>query len=93
MAEDLASSPVSGLRVQACGDAHLLNFGIYATPERRLVFDVSDFDETLPAPLEWDVKRLAAAWSWRRARAGLRRIPASVQRVRQPRRTGPGSRS
>jgi uncharacterized protein (DUF2252 family) len=61
MAEDLAGTPASGLRVQACGDAHLLNFGIYATPERRLVFDVNDFDETLPAPFEWDVKRLAAS--------------------------------
>src|SRR5437588_6948537 len=61
MAEDLATTPVSGLRVQACGDAHLLNFGVYATPERRLVFDVNDFDETLPAPFEWDVKRLAAS--------------------------------
>jgi uncharacterized protein (DUF2252 family) len=61
MAEDLSSTPTSGLRVQACGDAHLLNFGIYATPERRLVFDVNDFDETLPAPFEWDVKRLAAS--------------------------------
>ena len=61
MAEDLAGTPVSGLRVQACGDAHLLNFGIFATPERRLVFDVNDFDETLPAPFEWDVKRLAAS--------------------------------
>ena len=61
MAEDLASSPVSGLRVQAYGDANLLNFGIYATPERRLVFDVNDFDETLPAPFEWDAKRLPAS--------------------------------
>jgi uncharacterized protein (DUF2252 family) len=61
MAGDLASTSLSGLRVQACGDAHLLNFGIYATPERRLVFDVNDFDETLPAPFEWDVKRLAAS--------------------------------
>jgi uncharacterized protein (DUF2252 family) len=61
MAEDLANTPVSGLRVQACGDAHLLNFGVFATPERRLVFDVNDFDETLPAPFEWDVKRLAAS--------------------------------
>ena len=61
MAEDLARTPVSGLRVQARGDAHLLNFGIYATPERRLVFDVNDFDETWPAPFEWDVKRLAAS--------------------------------
>ena len=61
MAEDLGSTPVSGLRVQACGDAHLLNFGVYASPERTLVFDVNDFDETLPAPFEWDVKRLAAS--------------------------------
>jgi len=61
ISEDLASTQVSGLRVQACGDAHLLNFGIYATPERRLVFDVNNLDETLPAPFEWDVKRLAAS--------------------------------
>jgi uncharacterized protein (DUF2252 family) len=61
MAEDLARTPASGLRVQACGDAHLLNFGVFATPERRLVFDVNDFDETLPAPFEWDAKRLAAS--------------------------------
>ena len=61
MAEDLATTATSGLRVQACGDAHLLNFGVYATPERELVFDVNDFDETLPAPFEWDVKRLAAS--------------------------------
>jgi uncharacterized protein (DUF2252 family) len=61
MARDLAATPVSGLTVQACGDAHLLNFGFFASPERRLVFDVNDFDETLPAPWEWDVKRLAAS--------------------------------
>jgi uncharacterized protein (DUF2252 family) len=61
MAEDLAHTPACGLRVQACGDAHLANFGIYATPERRVVFDVNDFDETLEAPFEWDVKRLAAS--------------------------------
>lgn len=61
MAADLARTPVSGLRVQACGDCHLLNFGGYATPERRLVFDINDLDETLPAPWEWDVKRLAAS--------------------------------
>jgi len=61
MAADLAATPASGLRVQACGDAHLLNFGAYATPERRLVFDINDLDETLPAPWEWDVKRLAAS--------------------------------
>ena len=61
MAEDLAGTATSGLHVQACGDAHLLNFGIFATPERRVVFDVNDFDETLRAPFEWDVKRLAAS--------------------------------
>ena len=61
MAADLAPSPVTGLRVQAIGDAHLSNFGVFATPERRLVFDVNDFDETLPAPWEWDVKRLVAS--------------------------------
>jgi uncharacterized protein (DUF2252 family) len=61
MASDLAATPSSGLSVQACGDAHLSNFGIFASPERRLVFDINDFDETLPAPWEWDVKRLAAS--------------------------------
>jgi uncharacterized protein (DUF2252 family) len=61
MANDLAGTPTTGLRVQACGDAHLLNFGVFATPERHLVFDVNDFDETLPGPWEWDVKRLAAS--------------------------------
>jgi uncharacterized protein (DUF2252 family) len=61
MASDLASTPVSGLVVQACGDAHLSNFGVFASPERHLVFDVNDFDETLPGPWEWDVKRLAAS--------------------------------
>jgi uncharacterized protein (DUF2252 family) len=61
MAADLASTPQSGLRVQACGDAHLLNFGGFATPERNIIFDINDFDETLPAPWEWDVKRLAAS--------------------------------
>ena len=61
MAADLAGSPQSGFSVQACGDAHLSNFGAFASPERQLVFDVNDFDETLPAPWEWDVKRLAAS--------------------------------
>src|SRR6266545_1660914 len=61
MAADLAGTPASGLRVQLCGDAHLANFGAFASPERRLVFDVNDFDETLPGPFEWDVKRLAAS--------------------------------
>ena len=61
MAADLASTRSSGLRVQLCGDAHLLNFGAFASPERRLVFDLNDFDETLPGPFEWDVKRLVAS--------------------------------
>src|SRR6478752_2979170 len=61
MAADLAATPSPGLRAQLCGDAHLSNFGAFASPERRLVFDVNDFDETLPGPFEWDVKRLAAS--------------------------------
>ena len=61
MAADLASTPRSGLAVQLCGDAHLANFGVFASPERNLVFDLNDFDETLPGPWEWDVKRLAAS--------------------------------
>ena len=61
MASDLAATPVTGLAVQACGDAHLSNFGLFGSAERRLVFDVNDFDETLPGPWEWDVKRLAAS--------------------------------
>ena len=63
MAWDLAHTPTSGIRVQACGDAHLLNFGMFAAPDRRLLFDINDFDETLPAPFEWDVKRLAASFA------------------------------
>ena len=63
MAWDLAHTSTTDIRVQACGDAHLLNFGMYAAPDRRLVFDVNDFDETLPAPFEWDVKRLAASFA------------------------------
>ncbi|MFT3860812.1 DUF2252 domain-containing protein [Micropruina sp.] len=61
MAHDLAPTPTSGITVQACGDAHLSNFGLYASPERALVFDLNDFDETLPAPWEWDVERLVAS--------------------------------
>jgi uncharacterized protein (DUF2252 family) len=61
MAMDLATTATSGLRVQVCGDAHLVNFGVYNSPERRLMFDLNDFDETLPGPWEWDVKRLAAS--------------------------------
>jgi len=63
MACDLGGSPTTGLRAQLCGDAHLSNFGVFASPERRLVFDVNDFDETLPGPWEWDIKRLVASFA------------------------------
>lgn len=62
MAADLASTPVSGIHVQICGDAHLSNFGGFATPERRVIFDINDFDETLPGPWEWDIKRLTTSF-------------------------------
>jgi Uncharacterized protein conserved in bacteria (DUF2252) len=62
MAADLAQTPRSGVTVQLCGDAHLSNFGLFGTPERRMLFDINDFDETLPGPWEWDVKRLAASF-------------------------------
>src|SRR5215217_74242 len=62
MANDLASTPKSGIQAQLCGDAHLLNFGAYASPERTLLFDLNDFDQTLPGPWEWDIKRLAASF-------------------------------
>jgi len=62
MAADLATLPSTGIRVQACGDCHLVNFGSFATPERRQIFAINDFDETLPAPWEWDIKRLAASF-------------------------------
>jgi uncharacterized protein (DUF2252 family) len=89
MASDLARTPVSGLAVQACGDAHLSNFGIFGSAERQLVFDVNDFDETLPGPWEWDVKRLAASLEVAARDNGLpdkeRRgiVTASVARYRQ----------
>src|SRR5262249_22479905 len=62
MAADLAPTPVTGITVQLCGDAHLSNFGVFGTPERQLIFDINDFDETLPGPWEWDVKRMAASF-------------------------------
>jgi uncharacterized protein (DUF2252 family) len=62
MAQDLASTPKTSIQAQLCGDAHLSNFGAYASPERALLFDLNDFDETLPGPWEWDVKRLAASF-------------------------------
>jgi hypothetical protein len=61
MATDLASTPTSGIQAQICGDAHISNFGAFASPERRMIFEVNDFDETLPGPWEWDVKRLIAS--------------------------------
>ena len=61
MSADLAGTPTSGLQAQLCGDAHISNFGVFATPERKLVFDLNDFDETHPGPWEWDLKRLAAS--------------------------------
>ena len=73
MADDLATTPTPGLRTQLCGDAHLSNFGAYASPERRLVFDINDLDETLPGPFEWDVKRLVASFVVAGRDAGLRR--------------------
>jgi uncharacterized protein (DUF2252 family) len=89
MAADLAATPVSGLVVQACGDAHLSNFGVYASPERALVFDLNDFDETLPGPWEWDVKRLAASLEVAGRDNGYRRVQrrkivtAAVSRYRE----------
>jgi uncharacterized protein (DUF2252 family) len=63
MAADLFQTPVTGVRVQACGDAHLMNFGGFDTPERALILDINDLDETLPAPWEWDLKRLVASFA------------------------------
>src|SRR2546430_11114849 len=63
MAADLATTSRSGLDVQLCGDAHLSNFGVFAAPDRRLIFDINDFDETAPGPFEWDMKRLAASFA------------------------------
>jgi uncharacterized protein (DUF2252 family) len=73
MAADLAPAPTSGLRVQACGDAHLSNFGAFAAPDRSLVFDLNDFDETLPAPWEWDVQRLVASFEIAARENGFKR--------------------
>src|SRR5438874_12636281 len=82
MAYDLAKTPVSGIQTQICGDAHLSNFGVFASPERRQVFDVNDFDETLRGPWEWDVKRLVASIAVTARERGLdRRERASVLRA------------
>ena len=76
MASDLASGPRTGLHTQLCGDAHLSNFGGFAAPDRRLVFSLNDFDETLPGPFEWDVKRLVASFAVAGPRPRLRREAA-----------------
>ena len=89
MAHDLSASPTTPLRTQLCGDAHLSNFGSYATPERRLIFDLNDFDETLPGPFEWDVKRLcasllvAARCSGQGEKAGTRAVVAAARGYRE----------
>ena len=85
MAHDLGATPRSGLTVQCCGDAHLSNFGVFASPERRLVFDVNDFDETLPGPWEWDVKRLAASMLIAARDNGFRGERAGAHRARHGR--------
>ena len=85
MAYDLAATPRSGLTVQCCGDAHLSNFGVFASPERRLVFDVNDFDETLPGPWEWDVKRLAVSMLIAARDNGFRGQGAGADRARHRR--------
>jgi Uncharacterized protein conserved in bacteria (DUF2252) len=93
MASDLAGTPSSGLVVQACGDAHLSNFGIFASPERKFLFDVNDFDETLPGPWEWDVKRLGASLEVAARGNGFSRkqgrqiVTSSVKRYRETMRT------
>ena len=96
MAWDLSRTPTTGLRVQCCGDAHLANFGIFAAPDRRIVFDLNDFDETLPAPFEWDLKRLVASVVVAARNNGHRpkgsthaaRATAAAYRTRWPRRRG-----
>src|SRR5580700_4129538 len=99
MATDLAATPVSGVTVQLCGDAHLSNFGLFGTPERRMLFDINDFDETLPGPWEWDVKRLAASFEVMGRDRGLcpadRRavVMAGVKEYRDRMRQAAGMRS
>lgn len=82
MADDLASTPSTGYAVQACGDCHLLNFGAFATPERNIVFDINDFDETYPAPWEWDLKRLATSFVIASRHNGHKRSDAVAAAVR-----------
>lgn len=99
MAADLAATPVSGIEAQLCGDAHLENFGMFAAPDRRLVFDVNDFDETLPGPWEWDVKRLGASFAVAGRGRGFKRadrrsaITAAVREYREAMRRFAGERN
>jgi hypothetical protein len=84
MAADLVGSPRSGVTVQLCGDAHLSNFGLFGTPERKLLFDVNDFDETLPGPWEWDIKRLAASFEVRAGNRGVDSVDGELRIVADP---------
>jgi uncharacterized protein (DUF2252 family) len=88
MAADLDGTPTAGLDVQLCGDAHLSNFGAFASPERRLLFDVNDFDETLPGPFEYDVKRMAASFTVAGRNNGCSRGDARAAAREAPRPTG-----
>ena len=88
MASDLSRTPVTGIHAQLCGDAHLSNFGLFASPERRVVFDINDFDETLPGPWEWDLKRLAASFEIAGRDNGLPRGRAGRSSSAWSRRTG-----
>ena len=89
MAADLAGTPESGVTVQLCGDAHLSNFGLFGTPERRMLFDINDFDETLPGPWEWDVKRLAASFEVMGRDRGFAPPTGARSSGRRPRVPGP----
>ena len=96
MAADLATTPVTGIRAQVCGDAHLLNFGLFATPERNLVFGLNDFDETLPGPWEWDVKRLVTSFVVAARTVGFDQAEgrrAALAAVRTYRESWPGTRA
>ena len=92
-ARDLANSRVSGITVQACGDCHLANFGGFASPERVLVFDINDFDETFPGPWEWDVKRLGPASYWQPGTGVFPKALRTRRCERRLRRIGSGCRN
>jgi uncharacterized protein (DUF2252 family) len=99
MAADLAETPSSELRVQLCGDAHLSNFGAFAAPDRRLIFDINDFDETHPGPFEWDLKRLTASFSVAGRDLGFKKgqtrsaVTAAVREYREEMRQLPSMRT